>query len=85
MLRSGAMWMKRVNGKSHVGRRPDPVVDQLALALANTELEGIVGKGTWRHVRENHFDDDETFAEYQYKKRGAARRLWKKLNSQSLE
>ena len=57
----------------------DPVVDELALALAKTELEGSVGKGTWQYVRDTHFDSDEAFAEFQYKKRGTARRLWKKL------
>lgn len=72
--------MRRTNGKSNVGRKPDPVVDELALALAKSELEATIGKGTWQYVRDTYFDDDETFADYQYKKRGAARRLWKKLD-----
>ena len=75
--------MRRPNGKSNVGRKADPVVDELALALAKTELDGSVGKGTWQHVRDAHFTSDEAFAEFQYKKRGAARRLWKKLQKMS--
>ena len=55
------------------------MVDELALALAKTDLEGFVGKGTWQYVRDTHFTSDEVFAEFQYKKRGTARRLWKKL------
>ncbi len=79
LRRSGGPRVKRANGKSNVGRKADPVVDELALALAKTELEGSVGKGTWEYVRDTYFTSDETFADFQYKKRGAARRLWKKL------
>ncbi len=59
-------------------RKPDAVVDALALSLAKASLTGEVGKGGWKVV-EQAIDDDEEFEAFKYRFRGMARRLWRKL------